>query len=149
MKYSQRKVKNKILVLHWYKTSPHIRLRILPKGNVGYIEIPVTFEKPPHYQVNDVNTLIHSIIHTYHPDITEPQNPSEYVCMDIQQQCSKHKTQPHINRIQINDQIINIPTTQIIQNVQPSSPLKKTFPPLPYSEENLKFIKKFNFQYSD
>ena len=51
----------------------------LPKGNIGYIEIPVTIEKPPYYQVNDVNTLIHSIIHTYHPDITEPQKPSEYV----------------------------------------------------------------------
>ena len=106
-------------------------------------------KKPPYYQINDVNTLIHSIIHTYHPEITEPQNPNQYFCMDIQKQRSKDKVQPHINEIQINDQTIIIPTTQIIQNVQPSSPLKKTFPPLPFSEENLKFIKKFNFQFSN
>ena len=57
--------------------------------------------------------------------------------------------QPHINRIQINDKSFNIPTTPIIQNVQPSSLIKKTFPPLPFTEENQKFIKKFNFQFSD
>ena len=117
----------------------------LPKGNIGYIEIPVTIEKPSYYQVNDVNTLIHSIIHTYHPDITEPQKPSEYVCMDIQQQNFEQKIQPHINRIQINEKSFDIPTTPVIQNVQPSSLIKKTFPPLPFTEENQKFIKKFNF----
>ena len=69
--------------------------------------------------------------------------------MDIQQQNSKEIIQPHINRIQINDKSFNIPTTPIIQNVQPSSLIKKKFPPLPFTEENQKFIKKFNFQFSD
>ena len=42
-----------------------------------------------------------------------------------------------------------IPVTPVIQNVQPTSVIKKTFPPLPFTEENQKFIKKFNFQFSD
>ena len=68
--------------------------------------------------------------------------------MDIQQQ-NDNSIQPHINRIQINDKSFNIPTTPVIQNVQPIFNNKKTFPPLPFTEENQKFIKKFNFQFSD
>ena len=117
--------------------------------NIVYIEIPVPIEKPPFYQVNDINTLFHSIIHTYHSDITEPQNPSEYVCMDIQQQNSKQKVQPHKNRIPTKDNPFIIPETPIVQNEHPSSPKKETFPSLPFTEENQKIIKKFNFQYSD
>ena len=41
-------------------------------GLIGYIEIPITTVRPLHYQVKDINTLIHTVIHTYHPDITEP-----------------------------------------------------------------------------
>ena len=44
---------------------------------------------------------------------------------------------------------LHIPVTPVIQNVQPTSTIKKTFPPLPITEENQKFIKKFNFQFSD
>ena len=116
----------------------------LPKGNIGYKGIPVTIEKPPYYQVNDVNTLLHSIIHTCHSDLTEPQKPSEYICMDIQQQ-SYNSIQPHINRIHINDKTFNIPTTPVLQNVQPTSFIKKTFPPLPFAEENQKFEKGIQF----
>ena len=38
-----------------------------------------------------------------------------------------------------------------IYNVQPTSdtPKSRTFPTLPYSKVNLKFINKFNFQFSD
>ena len=43
----------------------------LPTGHIGYIEVPNTNEKPKYYQVKDINTLIHIVIHTYHPDITE------------------------------------------------------------------------------
>ena len=68
--------------------------------------------------------------------------------MDIQQQ-NDNSIPPHINRIQINDKTFNIPVTPVIQNVQPTSIIKKTFPPLPFTEENQKFIKKFNFQFSD
>ena len=42
----------------------------LPTGNIGYIEDPITNEKRKHYRVNDINTLIHNVTHTYHPEIT-------------------------------------------------------------------------------
>ena len=37
----------------------------LPRGIVGYIEIPITQTTPPHYRVHGVNSLIHSVIHAY------------------------------------------------------------------------------------
>ena len=43
----------------------------LPTGHIGYNEVPNTNEKPNYYQVNDINTLIHNVTHTYHPEITE------------------------------------------------------------------------------
>ena len=51
-------------------TSKHVAT--LPTGHIGYIEVPITNEKPKFFQVNDINTLIHNVTHTYHPDITEP-----------------------------------------------------------------------------
>ena len=41
----------------------------LPRGIIGYIEIPIIQTTSPHYRVQDVNSLNHSVIHTYHPDI--------------------------------------------------------------------------------
>ena len=58
-------------------TSKHIAT--LPTGNIGYIEVPVTNEKPKFYQVNYINTLIHNVTYTYLPDITEPVPPTSYV----------------------------------------------------------------------
>ena len=58
-------------------TSKHVAT--LPTGHIGYIDIPITNEKPKFYQVNDINTLIHNVSHTYHPDITEPVSPTNYV----------------------------------------------------------------------
>ena len=43
----------------------------LPIGHIGYIEVPITNEKPKYCHVNDINTLIHNVTHTYHPEITE------------------------------------------------------------------------------
>ena len=43
----------------------------LPTGHTGYIEVPITNEKPKYYHVNDINHLIHNVTHTYHPEITE------------------------------------------------------------------------------
>ena len=43
----------------------------LPTGHIGYIDVPITKEKPKYYQVNGINTLIHNVTHTYHPEITE------------------------------------------------------------------------------
>ena len=43
------------------------------------------------------------------------------------------------------------PKTSSLYNVQPTSHTSKprTFPSLPYTTENLRFINKFNFQFSD
>ena len=50
----------------------------LPTGHIGYIEVPYTNEKPKYYQVNDINTLIHNVTHTYHPEITELIRQTNY-----------------------------------------------------------------------
>ena len=42
----------------------------LPTGHIGYIEVPITNEKPKYHQVNDINTLIDNVSHTYHADNT-------------------------------------------------------------------------------
>ena len=34
----------------------------LPRGIIGYIEIPITQTTSPHYRVQDVNSPIHSVI---------------------------------------------------------------------------------------
>ena len=47
------------------------QIATLSTGHIGYIQVPITNEKPKHYQVNYVNTLIHNITNTYHSDITE------------------------------------------------------------------------------
>ena len=69
--------KPKICATIIQNTSKHVAT--LPIGHIGYIEVPITNEKPKFYQVNDINTLIHNVTHTYHPDITEPVPPTNYV----------------------------------------------------------------------
>ena len=54
----------------------------LPRGIIGYIEIPITQTTPPHYRVHDVNSLIHSVIHAYHPDTTIPIRQNDYTDMN-------------------------------------------------------------------
>ena len=48
-----------------------------PIGHIGYIEVPFTIEKPKYCQVNDLDTLVHNVAHTY-PDIIEPVPLSNY-----------------------------------------------------------------------
>ena len=40
---------------------------------------------------------------------------------------------PRKNQILVNAQSFDIPTTPMIHTTQPLSPIKKTFPPLPFS----------------
>ena len=127
-------------------TSKHVAT--LPTGHIGYIEVPITNEKPKFYQVNDINTLIHSITHTYHPDITEPVPPTNYV---VHYEDSTTPL-PHFSLHQIYMTYSDIPhQTSPLYNVQPTSNTseKRIFPSLPNTSENLKFINKFNFQFSD
>ena len=53
----------------------------LPRRNIGYIEIPIIQTTPPYYRVQDVNSLIHSVKHTYHPDTTIPIKQNDYTDM--------------------------------------------------------------------
>ena len=50
----------------------------LPKGNIGYFEVPSTNAKPKYNQVNDINTLVHMVAQTYQPDLTELFPTSNY-----------------------------------------------------------------------
>ena len=50
----------------------------LPRGIIGFKEIPFTQTTPPHYRVHDVNSLIHSVIPAYHPDTTIPIRQNDY-----------------------------------------------------------------------
>ena len=120
----------------------------LPRGIIGYIEIPIIQTRPPHYKVHDVNLLIHSVIHTYHPDTTIPISPNEYADMNL---CIRVIPQSllEINRIEINDKTHQLPIPSITGNLRTSDKIKKGFPSLPYTTENQQFIKKFNFEYSD
>ena len=88
----------------------------LPKGYIGYIEVPITNEQPKYYQVNDLNTLVHNVAHTHFS--------LRQICMSSP---TLHDT-PYSN----------------IDNVQPTSdtPKSRTFPT--YSSDSLKFINKIN-----
>ena len=95
----------------------------LAPGYIGYIEVPATTNQPTHYKVNDVNSLIHTIFHSYYPDLSEPKPP-------------RRRSSLRNPQIEIN-------------NLQPSQPLTHPLPPLPYSPDTQQFLNKFKFQYSD
>ena len=127
-------------------TSKHVAT--LPTGHIGYIEVPITNEKPKFFQVNDINTLIHNVTHTYHPDITEPLPQTNYIV----QYDNPTTPPPQFSLHQIYMTNNDIPNqTSPLYNVQPTSHTseKRIFPSLPYTSENLKFINKYNFQFSD
>ena len=54
------------------KTTVH--MASLPTGILGYIELPITTVKPCLYKFFDIRTLIHPVVHTYHPQRFEPIN---------------------------------------------------------------------------
>ena len=55
----------------------------LPRGFIGYIEIPIIQTTSPYNRVQDVNSLIYSVIHTYHPGTTVPINQNDYTDMNL------------------------------------------------------------------
>ena len=55
----------------------------LPRGIIGNIEIPITQTTPPHYRFHDVNSLVQSVIHAYHPDTANPIRQNEYTDMNL------------------------------------------------------------------
>ena len=122
-------------------------LATLPRGIIGYIEIPITQTKPPHYRVHYVNSLVHSVIHAYHPDTTIPIRQNDNTDMNF---CTRVIPQLllKINKIEVNDKTLQILIPSVIGNLRPSDKIRKDFPSLPYTAENQQFIKKFNFEYS-
>ena len=120
----------------------------LRQGIIGYIEIPIIQTTPPYYRVQDVNSLIHSVIHAYHPDTTIPINQNDYTDFNL---CTRVIPQSLLknNNIEINDKTHQLPIPSGTGNLRPSDKIRKEFISLPYTAENQQFIKKFNFEYSD
>ena len=116
---------------------------------VAYIEVPNTNEKPKYYQVNDIKTLVHNVAHTYHPYITEPV-PLSYYDTPTQDttSSSNHFSLKHVYTT---TPIIHNTPHSNIYNVQPRTDTSKsrTFPTLPYSNDNIIFTNKYNFQFFD
>ena len=120
----------------------------LPIGHIGYIEIPITNEKPKYYRVNDINTRIHNVTYTYHPEFTEPIPPTNYSKPPEHQTTSSISFSLHqVYMTNLNP----LPRTPSLYNVQHTSHSSqpRVFVFLRYSPEYLKFINKFNFQFSD
>ena len=120
----------------------------LHKGHIGYIEVPITNKKPIYYQVNGIDTLIHHVAHTYDPDTTERIPQTNYSLQENNDSVRSHQFSLH----QVYMTNSDAPTkTSSLYNVQPTSHTSKlrVFPSLPYTTENLKFVNKFNFQFSD
>ena len=113
----------------------------LPRGIIRNLEIPITQTTPPHYRVRDINSLIHSVIHAYHPDTTIPIRQNDYTDMNL---CTRVIPQSllEINKIEINDKTLQLPIPSVTGNLRPSYKLRKDFPSLPYTAENQQFIKK-------
>ena len=110
----------------------------LPTGNIGYIEVPIRNEKPKFYQVHDINSLVNRVAHTYHSEIPKPIVPTKYY------EDTLYYPLFSLNLIYMTDSSItpNIPNS--LCNNQPFSDTTKLriFLFLPYTKENLKFIKK-------
>ena len=118
----------------------------LPTENIGYKEVPITNEKPKNYQVNDINTLIQNVTHTYHPDITELMTKTNYSLQDNNDSVSS----PQFSLYQTYMTNSDTPSmTSPIYNVQTTSHTSKLriFPSLPYTTENLKEANKLPFNF--
>ena len=131
---------------HYKNSTSHIAT--LPTGHIGYFGVAITKEIPKYYQVNDINTSIHNVTHTFHPEITELVPQTNYtVHYD-----DNTAPPPQFSLHQIYMTNSDIPSkTSPFYNVQPTSHTSKTrvFLSLPYTPEVPKFINKFIRQFSD
>ena len=95
-----------------------------------------------------MNTLIHNVTYTYNPELTEPIPPTNYSVPPEHQSISS--TPFSLHQVYMTD-LDPVPCTPSLYNVQPTSHFSqhRVFPSLPYSLENLKFLNKFNLQFSD
>ena len=105
-------------------------------------------KKPKYYQVNYINTLIHTVTHTNHPAITEVIPLTNYPLQNKDDTVPFQQFLLHQIYMTTSD---TPPRTSSLDIVQPTSHKSKPrmFPSLPYTPENLKFINKSIFQFSD
>ena len=87
-----------------------MHMATLPTRTIGYTAIPITNVKPSHSRNIDLNILILPVVHTYHPEITEP--------IDVLYQILKQiNIAFEVNQIDLhNDPKLN----KTVCNVQPS-----------------------------
>ena len=109
----------------------------LPTGNIAHIEVPITYERPKCYQVHDINSLVHNVAHTNHPEISEPFVHRKYA--PRYNEDTFYYPQIPLNQIYMTDSSItpNIPNS--LYNIQPFSSdttKPRIFPCLPYTKEN-------------
>ena len=96
--------------------------------------------KPLLYRNIYLNTLIHSLVHTYHPDITE-RNKVDYT--DVEQTNNFFE----MNHIDLYEVIMTNITVYGVQYTQKLYP--RVFLPLPYWKGKLKFPKISLSQHTD
>ena len=53
-----------------FKNSPTHR-STLPNAKMGFIKVFITSVDPSHYNINDLKSLVHSVLHNNHPQIIE------------------------------------------------------------------------------
>ena len=70
-----------------------------------------------------MNSLVHTVFHSYYPDLSEPK--------------------PSLRRSSLRKPNVEI------HNLQPSQILNSPLPSLPFSPDTQQFFNKFKFQYSD
>ena len=113
----------------------------LSTGKGDKIKNPVATVNSSHYRIKDLHKLINLVVLTYHPAKTET--------IDVLFQNMMHPN----NSFEVNhkfffeeDLIIN----KTVCNIHPSqNSVSRVFPPLPYCNESLQFLKIFQFQYPD
>ena len=99
----------------------------LPRGIIGYIEIPITQTIPSHYRVHGINSLIHSVIHAYSPDTTIQVRQNENTDMTL---CNRKIPQSllEINKIEVNEKThFNYPYLQLQEIFDRQTKLEKIF----------------------
>ena len=103
----------------------------LPTELIGYIEVPITNEKPKFYQVNEFNTLIHNVTPTNHPEITELIPQTNYSLQYAVDTVLFHQFSLHQKYMTNSD---TPPITSSRYNLQPTSHTSKPpiFPSVPY-----------------
>ena len=94
-----------------------------------------------------ISSLVHSVIHTYHPDTTSSIRCHEYTSKDSSTRTIRQSV-IKLNRIEVNGKPIQLPIPPSWGNLKPSDKIRRDLPPKPYTQDNLQF-NQFNFRYSD